>query len=110
VKLLLDQNISRRLVSQLVKHFPGSSQVALLGLERATDLEIWEYAKKNDYTIVTKDSDFEELSLIRKSPPKVILIRSGNTSNKNTLQVLLDEHNEVEELLMKTEINCLEIY
>jgi predicted nuclease of predicted toxin-antitoxin system len=37
VKLLLDENLSRRIVPFLQADFPGSSHVSLLGLERASD-------------------------------------------------------------------------
>ncbi len=44
MKLLLDENLSRRIVPYLQAAFPGSSQVALLGLESKSDSEIWQYA------------------------------------------------------------------
>jgi len=65
LKLLLDQNLSRRLIPSLQDTFPESTQVTLAGLEHATDLEIWEFAKVHEFVIVTKDSDFEELSIIK---------------------------------------------
>ena len=57
MKLLLDENLSRRLVSFLQQDYPGSTQVALIGLERADDKDIWEFAKKNGFVIVTRDAD-----------------------------------------------------
>ncbi len=57
MKLLLDENLSRRLVPALQEQFPGSSQVVLLGLEQASDPELWEYAREHDFVIVTKDDD-----------------------------------------------------
>lgn len=56
MKLLLDENLSRRLVPFLQAAYPGSTQVALEGLERASDLGIWQYAKAHDFVIVTKDA------------------------------------------------------
>jgi predicted nuclease of predicted toxin-antitoxin system len=53
VKLLLDENLSRRLVPFLQDAFPGSSQVVLLGMERAPDREIWQHAKAQGFIIVT---------------------------------------------------------
>ena len=64
MKLLLDENLSRRIVSLIASHYPGSSQVALLGLERASDTAIWAYARQHDFIIVTKDSDFVDLSTV----------------------------------------------
>lgn len=45
MKLLLDENLSRRIVPFLQAEYPDSSQVALEGLERASDFEIWQYAR-----------------------------------------------------------------
>lgn len=68
MKLLLDENLSRRIVPLLQADYPGSSQVALLQLEAATDHAIWEYAKSNDFVIVTRDSDFHELGTLYGAP------------------------------------------
>jgi len=42
------------------------------------DSEIWAYAKAQDLTIVTKDTDFSNRILLRQPPPRVILIGFGN--------------------------------
>ena len=70
MKLLLDQNISFRLIKRIINIFPESSQVRALGLENTTDFEIFEYAKKNNYTIVTFDSDFCDLNVMKGFTPK----------------------------------------
>jgi predicted nuclease of predicted toxin-antitoxin system len=38
--------------------------VVLLGMESATDKEVWQKAKDDGYVIVTRDADFQELSLV----------------------------------------------
>jgi predicted nuclease of predicted toxin-antitoxin system len=81
VKLLLDQNLSRRLVPVLESEFPGSSQVQLLGMATDPDSALWSFAKANGYTIATKDSDFVELSALYGHPPKIIWLNLGNVSN-----------------------------
>ena len=78
MKLLLDQNLSPKLVSRLADLFPGSSHVQSLGLGCATDEEIWQSARLNDFAIVTKDEDFNNASVVRGSPPKVIWLQLGN--------------------------------
>lgn len=60
MKLLLDENLSRKLVPFLQEDYPGSSHVVFLGLERQADRRIWDYAKANDFVIVTSDSDFHD--------------------------------------------------
>src|SRR3990170_5379071 len=88
MKLLLDQNISRKLVKELEDLFPGSNHVYLLGLHKVSDEEIWKYARDNDFAIVTQDSDFHERSLVYGYPPKVIWLRIGNISTKNIKRLL----------------------
>ena len=58
MKLLFDANLSPKLVGRLGELFPGSSHIVDAGLGRFTpDMQIWEYAKANDFTIVTADAD-----------------------------------------------------
>jgi predicted nuclease of predicted toxin-antitoxin system len=64
MKLLFDQNLSFRLCRQLFDVFPGSNQVRLLGLAEASDREIWQYAKINDFVIVSQDADFADMAML----------------------------------------------
>ncbi len=64
MKLLLNENLSRRLVPFLLHVYPGSFHVCLIGLESASDAEVWNTAKRLEFVIVTRDADFEELSLV----------------------------------------------
>ena len=88
MKLLLDQNLSPRLVNRLASVYLDMSHVALVGLDRASDAEVWEYARANDYIIVTKDSDFNDMSLLRGAPPQIIWLRLGNCTTDMVEQVL----------------------
>lgn len=110
MKLLLDQNISRKLVKQLNSLFQNSNHVYLLGLQKATDKDVWDYARKNGFTIVTQDSDFNERSLVYGYPPKIIWIRTGNTSTQNIRRLLKKHHQDI--LLFEKDNNsgCLQIY
>lgn len=110
MKLLLDENLSRRIVPLLQADYPNSSQVSLLLLETCTDREIWEYAKANDFVIVTRDSDFHELSLLYGSPPKVIWLKTGNQPKATTLRILIERKEEISTALLDTSKNCIEIY
>jgi predicted nuclease of predicted toxin-antitoxin system len=78
VSLLLDQNLSPRLVQALIDVFPGCVHVRDLGLSGADDGAVWDYAKANGYVIVSKDSDFHQMSFVHGPPPKVIWVRLGN--------------------------------
>jgi predicted nuclease of predicted toxin-antitoxin system len=75
VKLLFDENLSRRLVARLSDLFPGSTHVAVEALLHSLDVDIWRFAKLNGYVIVTADADFYELATAFGPPPKVIWLR-----------------------------------
>ncbi len=78
MRLLFDQNLSRRLVGELAPWFPDSGHVAALGIETATDREIWAYAGEHGYLIVSKDSDFRQLAFLLGPPPKAVWLSVGN--------------------------------
>ncbi len=109
MKLLLDENLSRRLVPFLEHHFPGTTQVALLGMERATDREIRQRARDDGCVIVTRDADFQELSLVWGQPPKVIRLRTPNQSRAATLKVLIDNQALIEHALFVSGLASVEI-
>jgi predicted nuclease of predicted toxin-antitoxin system len=109
VKLLLDQNLSRRLVPMLIDAFPGTSQVQLLGLETGTDAAIWSYAGAHGYAVVTKDSDFVELAALRGPPPKVIWLNLGNVANSDVSAKLLENIEAIRDFAVSTEDGVLEI-
>ena len=81
MKLLLDQNLSKRLVPELDGSFPGSRHVLSLGMATSADSDLWAFAKAEGYAIVTKDSDFVELSALFGPPPKVVWLNLGNVPN-----------------------------
>ena len=109
MKLLFDQNISFRLIKRIIDLFPNSKQVRELGLENSTDLEIFEYAKRNDFAIVTFDSDFCDLNIVKGYPPKIIWIRTGNTTSGN-LEKLLRKKSDLINLFLTENYGCLEIF
>ena len=88
MKLLFDENLSFRLVALLKDLFPGSQHVRVCGLGAADDAEIWDYAKNNGLIIVTKDSDFQERSVLLGAPPKIIWLRTRNCTTGGIALVL----------------------
>jgi predicted nuclease of predicted toxin-antitoxin system len=109
MKLLLDENLSRRIVPFLQTDFPGSSQIALLGLESASDSEIWQYAKDNGFVIVSRDSDFQERSLVAGHPPQIVWLKIPNRSKTFVLNLLLEHRVEIEQALTERNLACVEI-
>ena len=88
MKLLLDQNLSHKLVRRLADLFPDSVHVREVGLKAAGDPLIWEYARDNGLMIVSKDSDFHQRSFLYGYPPKVVWVRLGNCSTADVERVL----------------------
>lgn len=110
MKLLFDQNLSYKLARDLQDSFPGSAQVRRLGLSDADDRTIWQYAKANSFTIVTHDIDFKELSLLYGFPPKVILLRIGNTLTNAIVSLLTANIDVIREFHENSNLACLELY
>jgi predicted nuclease of predicted toxin-antitoxin system len=97
VKLLFDQNLSPKLVNQLADLFPGSAHVQALGLQFADDNQIWEHCRLNGYAIVSKDEDYNNLSVVRGTPPKVIWLQLGNCTTAQALAALRARFAEIED-------------
>lgn len=93
MKLLLDENLSPRLVTDLAGVFPGSVHVDLVGLHGQSDDAIWEYALVHGFTIVSKDNDFRQRSFLKGSPPKVVWLSVGNAGTA-VISGLLQENQE----------------
>ena len=94
MKLLFDQNLAPNLVHRLADVFPGSSHVHVLGLDRASDDEVWNHARDYDFILVTKDADFSDLVTLRGFPPKVVWLRLGNCTTAQ-VESLLRLHSDV---------------
>ncbi|ALW85542.1 hypothetical protein AUC43_10840 [Hymenobacter sedentarius] len=110
MKLLIDQNLSYRLVKQLQELFPGSEQVRRLGLTDRRDSAIWEYAQQHGFVILTQDEDFLDLSLLRGSPPKVILLRTGNLPSAQVADLLRTHQMMIYTTLApESEVHCLQL-
>ncbi|OYT90210.1 MAG: hypothetical protein CFE43_19550 [Burkholderiales bacterium PBB3] len=109
MKLLLDENLSRRLIPFLQHDYPDSSQVVLLGMESATDKTVWQRAKDDGYVIVTRDADFQELSLVWGQPPQVIRLKTPNQSRAATLKLLLDNRDAIVDALCVQHLASVEI-
>lgn len=104
MKLLLDQNLPRSLLPNLNIRFPGSDHVRNLGLDSGTsDGEIFEYAREHGYTILSKDSDFRQLSFLRGAPPKVIWLRVGNCTVTELREIIVGNLNQLQVFEAATE-------
>lgn len=92
MKLLFDQNLSFKLVRLLNDLYPDSVHVRDLQLSEADDLTIWRYAAEHGLIIVSKDSDFHQMSLLYSHPPKTVWLRVGNAPTSAIVELLREHH------------------
>jgi predicted nuclease of predicted toxin-antitoxin system len=110
MNLLLDANLSWRMVSVLKQHFGDCLHVDSIGLKSpAKDAEIWDYARKNDFIIVTNDEDFIDFINVKGFPPKVILLRSGNQGRLFITNLLIHRKEDIRALANSKETGLLEL-
>ena len=110
MKLLLDENVSFRVLRSVISVFPGSIHVSKEGSNVKEDQEIFDFAKGNEFTILTFDEDFYDLQLLKGHPPKIIWLRFGNSSNLKIVNKLIENRPTIISFLSNPEVGILEIY
>ncbi len=110
MKLLLDHNLSHRMLPMLSVLFPDSTHAKLLGFERATDYFIWSYAREHGFVLVTFDRDFADLTFLRGAPPKVIWLRCGNATVRQVEQLFRANLTAIEEFDAANDSAVLEVF
>jgi len=111
MNLLLDENLSWRLIKKLKVDFTlivHSNEIIPLN-KRPKDWEIWNYANENNFVIVTNDEDFLRLSLTKGFPPKVVLLRIGNAPTNKIADILIKNKTKIEIFISNKQIGILEI-
>jgi len=99
VKLLLDENLSDRIIPRILDLFPESTHIKIVGLNHTDDSIISEWAKENGFTIVSKDTDFYHRSVIFGHPPKFVLLRVGNCPTHLIVHLLRAQHELIREFI-----------
>jgi len=96
MNLLLDENLSPRLVGLLAPRFACMHVNDALGLGRwCADSADWEFARRRGLLIVTKDDDFVARAIIRGAPPKVVWLDVGNAGTHEIADLLLGAAGEL---------------
>lgn len=88
MKLYFDENLSPKLVDLLSTEYPGSSHPEFSQMRKARDSEIWDYANRNGFIIVSKDNDFRQRAFLEGAPPKVIWLSVGNAGTESVEELL----------------------
>lgn len=86
--LLLDENISYRIIKDLSSGFEGIKHVKDFLDYGASDISIWEMAKAHNLIIVSFDADYEDIVTLRDFPPKIIWFRFGYSTNQTITKTL----------------------
>ena len=107
MRLLFDEPLSERLIALLHDLFPESAHVRRMCGGGAPDLVVWEFARKREYLVVTKDEDFHRLSVLRGAPPKVVWIRLGNCRTQDIADLLRRRHESVRRFAEQDEASFL---
>ena len=95
-RLLLDENLSERLLTLLSAHFPESLHVRLIGLSGASDQVLRSLAAREGLLLVTKDEDLVALSGVNLAPPQVIWLNVGNAGTRSIAALLLSRVGDIE--------------
>ena len=109
MKLLLDQNLSQRLIARLPALFDGSKHVKDFGMTGDDDERIWRFAAEEGFVLVSKDSDFYFRAVLRGVPPKFVFIRLGNCSTTRILELLTNSVNVISEFVASSSESVLSL-
>jgi predicted nuclease of predicted toxin-antitoxin system len=96
MKFLIDANLPRRMVH--IFHERGHSAVHTFELpdgNATDDLAILQYAEEQNTIVVTKDSDFTTSFWLNNRPEKLLLISTGNISNKELEAMLITNFDQI---------------
>lgn len=107
MKLLLDENISHRLVRMLSDIYPSIVHLRDIGLSGAPDDAIWEYARDHGYSVVSKDDDFRQRSFLHGAPPRVVWLQVGNAGTSAIAALLRANVERLDEFEAETESSLL---
>lgn len=109
MKYLFDQNISHRILSMLPAAYQYSSSVKKEKLIDYSDYQIWDFARENEFIIVTQDADFNDLAMLNGFPPKVIWIRVGNLKTIQIYHLLIRHEAAIQDFIQDPNYACFEI-
>ncbi len=112
MKVLIDQNISYRIVPRLTHLFEELVHVKSLSWIDWNDYDIFINARLQGYTaVITLDEDFNILLLEYGKPPKVIWLKTGNCSTQVLSEIIISKIEIINSFLEDNDdFDCLEIY
>ena len=111
MKILIDQNISHRIIALLTTLPFDFIHVKMVGLAHANDWEMYRFAKSNDMVaILTMDDDFQYIQLQEGVPPKIIWLRVGNCSTSVLAEIIKQHTLDLVAMIANDECDGIEIW
>ncbi len=107
MKLLIDNNLSFKLVLPLEANYPGTKHIREVLTVNVDDDNVWNHAKSNDFIILTKDNNFNERSQLEGCPPKIVHLICGNKSTLHILNLILWRKEEIQSFAESDSENCV---
>jgi len=109
MKFLLDMPISPKTEAFLCQQGHQAVRVDKLGMQTATDKDIFTYALREDMVIITMDLDFGEiLAYVKATKPSIIIFRLPNPSPSHVNDILANALPRIEEALSSGSIVVIE--
>jgi len=108
-RLIADENISWR-IKRSLPTWDVLPVNEIAPSQRLSDMEIWRFAKSNDYTILTFDEDFIDIYNLYSFQPKIIWLRTGNISTSSIAFRLLNLEQNIVDFMLNEELGIFEIY
>ncbi len=109
MKIIVDQNLPRRLIPALQAAFPGSAHVNELGLGGARDIEIWNYALRERFDVMSRDADMATLAIRRMGEVCVVWVRTGDLRLQDLLQRIMRAIPELHRSLSTRALRVIEL-
>jgi predicted nuclease of predicted toxin-antitoxin system len=111
MKVLIDQNISHRIIPKLQGYFEQLTHIREVGLMDSDDYQIFLYARQTQFdAILTLEEDFQHHILIHKAPPKVIWLRVGNCGTNYLAEVIVKNIADIEQFIHDEDFEIIEIF
>jgi predicted nuclease of predicted toxin-antitoxin system len=111
MKIIIDQNISFRIIPHINHLFTEVAHVRMLSWTDAPDILIFRNAKQNGFdAILTLDEDFDNIILENSPPPKILWLRVRNCSTSHLAQIIKNKIDIINDFLIDKELDCLEIF
>lgn len=111
MRILIDQNISFRLIPKINHLFSEVEHVRSLGLTDAADITIFRQARLLNYDgILTLDEDFENIIIENSPPPKILWLRVRNCSTNHLAEIIVNKTEVIHGFLKEENVDYLEIF